>query len=352
MTEAMYCTVEQVKAAASVTAPSYVDSQIAREIATASAIIDGDMRRPLGAFWPVTDTRYFDWLDHQYSLTWRLWLDGNTLGAAPTQVLSNGVDITSGVLARNGVGDSVPPFDYLEANLATDATFNAGASYQRAISVTGLFIGCIPAEADSGAITGLASPSTTTTFVSNGALVGVGSVIRAESERMVVTGKSFFGSFTLGSDLSASTSAQAVPLVGGAANAGEVLLIDAEQMLVMTTAGATAIVQRGYGGTAVATHTNTTNVYVNRSVTLLRGALGTTAASHGGVSITTHQVPSAVQTLAVAETLRLLGLERAGYTMVIERGNLTKISTADTLWAQVRGPYQRKLRLRTAARHL
>lgn len=352
MTEAMYCTVEQVKAAASVTAPSYVDSQIAREIAAASAIIDGDLRRPPGAFWPITDTRYFDWLDHQYSLTWRLWLDGNTLGAAPTQVLSNGVDITSGVLARNGVGDSVPPFDYLETNLATDATFNAGASYQRAIAVTGLFMACPPTEADAGSITGLASPTTTSTFVSNGALVGIGSVLHIESERAIVTGRSWFGTFTLGANLSASSADQSVQLVGGSANAGEVLMIDAEQMLVTATAGAIAVVRRAYNGTTLAAHTATANVYANRNVTLLRGALGTTAASHGGVAITSHVVPSAVQTLAMAETLRLLGLERAGYTMVIERGGLTKISTADTLWAQVRGPYQRKLRLRAPARHL
>lgn len=353
--EAMYCTLEQVKSAAITTPPSYNDTQILREIATASAIIDGDMRRPPGSFWPTTDTRYFDWLDHQYSLTWRLWLDGNELGALPTQVLSSGVDITAGVLARNAIGDSVPPYSYLEQNLAADATFMAGATYQRALAVTGLFLACPPLENPGGTLAAV-NASATIAVCSNSATVGVGNVLRVDTERMVVTGKSLAdsGQTLQAPGLTANTPNNLVPVTTGSAYAsGEVLTIDGEQMLVTDIAGNNLLVKRGYNGTPVTAHTTGATIYAGRQLTLARGALGTTAASHANnAPISVHVVPSAVQTLSIAETLRLLGLERSGYTMVIERGNLTKISTADTLWAQVRGPYQRKLRLRTAARHL
>jgi hypothetical protein len=350
----MYCTLEQVKAAVNVTAPSYVDSQIVREISAASSIIDADMKRPQACFWPVTDTRYFDWLDHQYSLTWRLWLNGNDLAAAPTSVLSGGVDITSGVLARNGTDDSIPPFHYLEVNLASDVSFMATDSYQRAISVTGLYLACPPTEAAGGTLAAV-NTSATSAVCSNGAALGVGSVIRVDTERMLVTDKQPTASGqTLQADLAATNAANTVAVSNGAVFFnGEVLTIDGEQMLITAVAGNNLLVKRAQLGTPLAQHTTGATVYVSRQLTLTRAALGTTAASHAAnAPIAVHQVPAAVQTLALAETLRLLGIERAGYTMVIERGSLTKISTADTLWAQVRQPYQRKMRVRAPARHI
>jgi hypothetical protein len=350
----MYCTLEQVKAAVNVTAPAFVDSQIVREISAASSIIDADMKRPQACFWPVIDTRYFDWLDHQYSLTWRLWLNGNDLAAAPTQVLSGGVDITSGILARNGTDDSVPPFHYLEVNLGSDATFMATDTYQRAISVTGLYLACPPAETSGGTLAPVGTTDTTA-VCSNGTAVGVGSVVRVDAERMLVTGKAPASSGqTLQVDMGATSNANTVAVSNGALFfAGETLTIDGEQMLIMAVAGNNLLVKRQMFGTPLAQHLTGATVYVSRLLTLTRAALGTTAASHAAnAPVFVHVVPAAVQTLALAETLRLLGIERAGYTMVIERGSLTKISTADTLWAQVRTPYQRKMRVRAPARHI
>lgn len=350
----MYCTLEQVKAAVNVTAPAINDAQIVRGISSASALIDSDMRRPIGAFWPVTDTRYFDWLDHQYSLTWRLWLNGNDLAAAPTQVVSGGVDITSGVLARNGTDDSIPPFNSLEANLATDATFMATASYQRAVAVTGLYLACPPVESPGGTLAAVGSTDTTA-VCSDGNAVGVGSVLRVDAERMLVTGKALAASGqTLQANMAASNNANTVAVTTGSAfHAGEVLTIDSEQLLITVVAGNNLLVKRQWNGTPLLAHTATAPIFVNRQLTLARGALGTTAASHAAnAPIALHVVPNSVQSLALAESLRLLGIERAGYTVIIERGSLTKISTADTLWAQVRVPYQRKMRIRTPARHI
>jgi hypothetical protein len=350
----MYCTLEQVKAAINVTAPAINDAQIVREISAASAIIDADMRRPAGAFWPVTDTRFFDWMDHQYSLTWRLWLNGNDMAAAPTQVTSGGVDITAGVLARNGVDDSTAPFTYLETNLATDATFMSTATYQRAIAVTGLFL-AVPLVEAAGGTLAVVNASAVTAVCSNGSAVGVGSVLRVDTERMLVTDKvPATSGQTLQADMAATNAANTVVVSNGAMFfAGELLTVDGEQMLIQVVAGNNLLVKRSWNGTPLATHLTGATVYVSRQLTLVRGVLGTTAASHAAnAPIAVHVTPAGVQTLALAETLRLLGLERAGYTLVIEHGSLMKVGTADVLWAQVRQAYQRRMRVRTPARHI
>jgi hypothetical protein len=349
----MYCTLEQVKQAINVTAPSTVDDQIIRQIQSASLVIDGDMQRPPACFWPVTDTRYFDWMDHQYSLTWRLWLNGNDLAAAPTKVLSGGVDITSGVIARNGVDDVTPPFSYLETDLNGDTSFMAVSSYQRAIAVSGLYLACPPSEAPAGVLSAVNSTATTA-FLSNSNAVGVGHVIRVDTERMIVTGKTFADSgLTLHADLAATSASQLVSINSNSVSAGEVIMVDAEQLLVTGVVGLNVVVKRAWNGSALASHTTGTELYVNRTATLVRGALGTTAASHLiNAPIFVHQVPTPVQTLALAETLRLLGLERAGYASVIERGSMTKIDNAEPLWKQVRTPYQRKLRISTPGRFI
>jgi len=348
----MYCTREQVKQAINVTAPSWVDSQIDREIQSSSLLIDADMKRPDGSFWPVTDLRYFDWLPHQFGITWRLWLDGNDLAAQPTSVVSGGVDITAGILARNGVDDSTAPFNYLETNLASNATFSSTDTYQRAVAVGGVFMACPIRETTGGTLSALNSTTTTTAVVSNGTAVGVGSVIRVDTERCVITDKTFADSaLTLQANLTANSNATLVALSAGTVAKGEVLLIDAEEMLVTAVAGSNAVVKRAWEGSALAAHTSGATVYANRGVTLLRGALGTTAATHAvNAPINVHQVPTPVQTLAIAETLRAFGLERAGYTTVIERGSMTKVTTADALWKQVRQRYRRGPRIRTAAR--
>lgn len=348
----MYCWREDVKNGLDVVATSRYDTQIDREIAASSRFIDKEMRR---TFYPQLDTRTFDYLDHQYGLPWRLWLDSNELAAPPTQVLAAGVDITASVLARNGRGDSSPPYTYLEVDLSTSAAFMAGSTYQRAISVLGPF-GFTLDEQAAGTVSALTSTTQATATVSNGSLIGVGAIVRADTERMIITGRSMTDSGQTSQQvLPAANNAVTVQAVDGTAmNAGEVIMIDAEKMLIDEIAGNNLIVKRPWDGSVLAAHDAGATIHVNRGVTLARGQLGTTAATHTAATpIATHAPPPPIRTLAVAETMARLGLERSGYSMAITRGEMTKVGVGlPELWIQAKESYQRKIRVRTAARHL
>lgn len=348
----MYCWREDVKYGLDVVATSRYDAQIDREIVAASRFIDKQMRR---VFYPAIDTRTFDYLDHQYSLTWRLWLDSNELAAPPTQVLASGVDITASVLARNGRGDTIPPYTYLEVDLSTNAAFMASSTYQRAISVLGPY-GFTLDEQAAGTVSAISSTAQATATVSDGTLIGVGAIVRAGTERMIVTGRSMADSGQTSQQiLPAANQSVIVRAVDGTGfNAGEVIMIDAEKMFIDEIAGNSIIVKRPWDGSALAAHDAGATIYVNRGVTIARGQLGTTAATHTAATpIATHGVPPPIRTLAVAETMGRLGLERSGYTMAITRGEMTKVGVGlPELWAQALASYQRKIRVRTAARHL
>jgi hypothetical protein len=70
--------------------------------------------------------------------------------------------------------------------------------------------------------------------------------------------------------------------VGGAGtlHVGETILIDAERMVVVDTSGSSYIVDRARDGSVLATHTAGATISALRLLTVMRGALGTTAATH------------------------------------------------------------------------
>lgn len=349
ITTPVYATREDVKRATDVASTARYNSQIDRELDSASRLIDGQMRR---VFYPTLATRTLDWLDHQYSLTWRAWLDANEMAAPPTQVLSGGVDITSGIMARPDTG---PPYTRLEIDLSTDASFSATSTYQRAISVTGLF-GYGAAETAGGSLAAVISTAgQTTTTVSNGALVGVGSIIRVDAERMIVTDKAMTDSGQASQQvLPQAANSTTVQVVDGSKFANEeTIMVDSEKMRIDEITGNFLTVLRGWDGSTLAAHNANTEIYVNRQITVTRGALGTAAATHSlAAPINVHQVPGGIRTLCVAETLVRLGFERSGYVHAITRGEMSKVVPADDLWANAMATYQRKIRTRTAARFL
>jgi hypothetical protein len=352
ITTPVYCCREDVTGSMDVAATARYGVQIDREIQASSRGIDKLMRR---VFYPTLATRTFDWLDHQYSLSWRLWLDKNELAAAPTLVTSGGVDITSGVMARP---DDGPPYNRLEIDLSTNASFSATSTYQRAVSVTGLF-GYGVDETPGGTISALSSTTQTTATVSDGALVGVGSMIRVDSERMIVTGKSMVNTGQTSATIlpAAANSVMVQASNGTLFDTNDVIMIDGEKMRVDEIAGNQLVVKRAWDGSVLTAHDANAAIYCGRQVTLARGQLGTTAATHAvDATVNVYAVPSLIHTLCVAETMITLGGERSGYVNVITRGELTKIGTSisgiDNLRQRAIDGHQRKIRTRTTARHL
>jgi hypothetical protein len=106
---------------------------------------------------------------------------------------------------------------------------------------------------------------------------------------------------------------------------GEILLLDSERMLIVDIAGNNLTVKRAWDGTVLAAHTGST-IYAPRRLTVTRGAVGTTAATHSnGAAITRHVVPGLIKELCVAEALNTLLQETGGYSRVIGTGNARAI---------------------------
>jgi hypothetical protein len=319
--EVSYCTREDVKSALDIQTTARVNAQIDREIDSASRAIEGDLLR---YFYPTVATQTFDWPGHQYETSWILRLGARELTSI-TQVLAAGVDITADCFLRP---DAAPlrgfPFTKVEINLASNsAAFNSGSTFQRAISVSGTFGFCAD-ETAGGTVTAFADTTGTTGTVSDGSLMGVGSILRVDSERMIVTGKNMANT---GQTVTTSPTAQANTNSIGVSDGtqfdvDEVIMVDAEKMRIDDIAGNQLIVTRAWDGSVLAAHTSGTTVYASRLLTVERGVLGTTAATHSASApVFVHIVPGLIRTLAVAETLNSLGQERRGYAQALKRGS-------------------------------
>lgn len=355
MVEVSYATRDAVKQALDVAGTARTNAQIDREIQGASRSIEGLVNR---YFYPWTGTQTFDWPDHQYAAPWRLWLDRREL-LSVTSVVAAGVDITGSVMLRP---DDAPmrnePYTKIEIDLSSTDFFNSGATFQRAISITGVF-GYTAAENPAGMVTtAFTTTSGTTCTCSDSSQVGVGSLIRVDTERMIVTGRSMVDTGqTLTYGMTAQTSANVIGLSNGAAFAtGETIMVDGEKMNIQEIAGNQAIVLRGWDGSTLAAHTGGTAVSAPRQLTVSRGAVGTTAAPHSAnAALAVHAVPSLIRDLCIAETMNKLWQERRSYTQSVRRGggdasDPRDVATGlDDLRRQVCDRYAR-LRVRTPAR--
>lgn len=346
-----YATREDVMRAADSKETVRNAGQIDRGLEAASRAVDVLCHR---TFYPEIDTRSFDWPNSQHAAPWRLWLDASEL-ISVSAVSSGGTSIsTADVLlepAQYG-----PPYNRLELNLGSSAAFGGGATHQRDISITGLWAGCRIDETQVGTIAEGLDTSETGVDVDGptSATVGVGSLLRVDSERLAVTGRTMLDTGqNLGADLDAKASTVTVPVASAAGFAvDETILIDAERMLIVDIAGSSLIVKRGWNGSVLAAHTTGADVYAPRTLTVTRGALGTTAATHSTAApVHRWDPPGPVQTLTIAEVLNTLGLEQASYSVALRAGEAGTERTRDVrglqaLRNQVYDSHGRKARLR------
>ncbi|MFD8700965.1 hypothetical protein, partial [Kitasatospora purpeofusca] len=155
------------------------------------------------------------------------------------------------------------------------------------------------------------------------AAAGIGSLLRIDAERVVVTGRAMLDTGqTLAGDLTNQNNNVVVPVTAGAAFAvGEMILIDGERMLVDEIAGNTLLVRRAWDGSPIAPHTTGAAVYAPRTLTVVRGALGTTAATHSsGADVALWQAPGSIRQLCLAEALVDLMQGRSGYARTAGSG--------------------------------
>ncbi|MEU3527564.1 hypothetical protein AB0E62_27460 [Streptomyces sp. NPDC038707] len=317
----VYATREDVQRAMDSKPTARNTAQIDRALQSASRDVEHLCHR---RFYPEQATRFFDWPDSQYRPSWRLWLDDSEL-ISLTSVSSGGVAIPLDdvLLEPNRSG---PPYNRIEISLGTSAAWGGGSTHQRDVTITGLW-GYRNDETTAGTLTGAVSSTTATTVTVDGlaaATIGVGSVIRVDSERMLVTGRTMTdtGQTLGGSGLTAQQNNVAITVTDGSGYAvDEVLLIESERMLIVDIAGTTLTVKRGWDGSVLAAHPAGASIYASRSLTMARGALGTTAGTHtGGAAVVRWEPPGLVRDLVIAEAISRLTSETSGYTRALRAG--------------------------------
>lgn len=322
MTQApVYATREDVMRALDSKETARNNRQIDRALEGASRSVEGLCHR---RFYPETATRYFDYPGPQHARPWRLWLDANDL-ISITTLISGGTTIASTdyFLEPNQYG---PPYTRVEIDLDSSAAFSSGNTHQRAITITGLW-GYRNDETQVGTLAEALDATETIVDVDSAtsAEVGVGSLLRVDSERMLVTGRTMLdtGQNLGGAGLTAQANSVTVAVSDGTAYAiDEILLIDSERMLIVDIAGNQLTVKRAWDGSVLAAHSAGADIYAPRSLTVTRGALGTTAATHTtATSIHRWDPPGPVRDLTIAEALTTLTNEHAGYARTRRSGD-------------------------------
>ena len=344
MTEPWYTTRETVKSALDIQETARSNRQVDRAIESGARNVEGLTHR---RFYPELRTMTWDWPNWQYAEPWRLWLGENEL-ISITTMTAGGVTIAAADrLLRPDYG---PPYTHIELNLGSSASFGGGSTHQRTISVYGLY-GFRADETAAGALAEALDASETAVDVTDSAAVGVGDILRVDSERMTVTGRSMLDTGqNIGANLTASNAATTVAVTNGAAySVDEVLLVDAERMLVEDIAGNNLIVKRAWDGSVLAAHTSGADIYAPRTLTVTRSALGTTAATHtSAAAIVRHQPPSLIRDLNTAYAINQLLQEGAGYARVGGSGDNAREFTGRgiaALESAVRARYGRMARL-------
>lgn len=309
----MYTTREAVKRALMIAETARNSAEIDRSILSASRLVEGLTHR---TFYPLYDTKQFDWPNIQGALPWRLWLDNmDIISVTVVSSTGGGVIPASAIfLEPNGTG---PPYSRIEINLSSGSAFGGGSTYQQSILVTGLW-GYSNDETTVGLLTGAVDASQSTVDVTAGAssLLGVGSIIHVDDERMIVTGRSQLDTTTtLTAPVSNAVNVTGIPVSDGTLfTVDEILLVDAEKMLITDIAGNSLLVQRAFDGTTIAAHSANAAVYAPRRLAVQRGALGTTAASHTAGSVVDRwDPPSAIQEYVTAFAISDLMEEQTGW---------------------------------------
>lgn len=346
-----YATREEVKTELDVRETARSNARVDRALEDASRTVEDSLCHR--KFYPVQATRYFDWPPRSGATPWVLRLDDQEL-ISVSAVASGGTMIASDEYNLEPV-NSGPPFNRVEVKLSSDASFGGGATYQRDVQIAGLW-GYRLTETSAGALAEILDDTETAIDVdgATSAAVGVGSILRVDSERMLVRERAQLstGQTLGGAGLTAQNNSVSVTVQNGAAfTPGEVILIDAEKMRVDEVAGNTLVVTRPWDGTTIAAHSVGATVYAPRTLTVVRGALGTTAATHATAStVYRFDPPGSVRQLVIAEALTDLLQGRSGYARTAGSGEGERETSGKglaDLRARVYASHGRKARMRS-----
>lgn len=315
-----YTTIGAVKAAVPIMGAD-LDSLIGSYIEGASQHIENILHR---CFIPETAIKYFRWPTRASSGGYILHLEDLDL-IAVTLLQAKAQDTTpTTIVAADFFTEPTnegPPYSRIEIDLSSSAAFESGDTPQRSIAVTGRWgygedtkaAGAL-AEADDGSETAL--------DVTDSSLIDVGNTILIGTEAMFVSGKTLKDTTAnTNAALTAEKSATTVALAaahGLLVKAGEVITIDSERMLIESISTDTLAVQRAYDGSVLATHSNPSDIYAPRTLTVVRAVNGTTGAAHDtAAAIVKYAPPADIVEFCTARAIANHQQGRSGWTGVI-----------------------------------
>jgi len=317
MASVWYVTRDEVKAALDMRNTARADPKIDRNIESCSRQVEAILHR---RFYPEIATRYFPWPD-SVDEPGTLWLNDSELVSATT-ITSGGVTIAAGTGYNLEPNQWGPPYNRVEILRSGTASFGGGYG-QRDVAITGVF-GYQNDETPGPVLAGAIATTSTTALTTGAGNVSVGALIRVDSERMIVTARSSVttGQTLTGALLAANNGTTVTVADGTALAIGETILVDAERMTIDDIAGNTLVVRRAVDGTVLATHSIGATLYAPRRLTVARGQLGTTAATHADAStVQLFVFPGPVRAFTMALTMDTIEQESAAYARTTGSGN-------------------------------
>lgn len=316
----VWCTtMEEVKEATDIQQTARANLQVVRAIAAATDSVEELLGR---RFYPEIDTRVFNWPNHSD-------LDdgARVLSLGCDELISldeltvDGVVVDPAHYTLLPVNERLGPYTAIEID---DTVTLAALTERRAVEGSGVF-GFWGREDPAGALAvAVADTTTTSVTVTNSAAIGVGHLITIDTERMIVDRRSMVdtGQNTAGA-LTNQNNDQLLPVGSGAAFVeGETVLVDTETMKIVEIAGNNLVVKRAWDGSTIAAHNTGVDIYAPRRLTVRRGVLGTTAATHSlAAAVTTHRIPDLVRQLCTAEAIVDLAQQATTYGRKIGSGD-------------------------------
>jgi hypothetical protein len=307
------------------------NNAVERVIEASSRDIDRWTRRH---FIPKTQTRLYRWPQPRPGRASWLWLDQDLLSVSTLQTKAQNASPTTisssdyFLEPNNPEPDGNTRYNRIEIDLSSTASFEAGDTPQRSISVAGSW-GWGNATTSAGTIddSGGISSSDTALIISDASKIDVGDTLLVDSEQIFVSDRTFAakGSILLdmGSDLGATNATTTVTLDSShGIVAGEIIRLDSEQMYVVSVSTNDLTVIRAWDGSVLASHSNNVAIHVNRTLTIERGVNGTTAASHSdGASISKYAPESDVARWCLAEAIATYHQEHSGWGRSVGTGD-------------------------------
>lgn len=352
-------------------------ANVDRAIAAAADDIDGAMKRQ---FYPWDGVKFFDWPNYQYAYPWRLWFGRQDCCALSLLQSPGNTGGTGGVpiplyqvLLRPVNRERGFPYTYVELDRSTVAAWGIGPTPQNSIWATGTWGFTADAD-DIGTLAASIGSSDPTITVSDGSQTGAGDVLivgygRGSApyptypgtagdlapylgERVIVTDKTAAATGLTQSGDGCGTQYngddQLTTTGTGTLNPGEVIQLDGEQMLVESVTAGIATVQRAWNGTVLATHTAAA-VYAMRQLSVLRGELGTAAASATeGTAVYRHRPPQLIRDLNIAVAADQVMQELSGYARTVGAGDAQMAASGISLpakWNRAKRRFGRQARI-------